>query len=280
MNIKATRLNKINELNAFTLIELLVVIAIIAILAALLLPALGKAKAKAHQIECVSNLKQVGLGINLFAGDNEDRMPYNVITSSGAPVMVGNTGEALTLNVRSSWQDNFTTRPELGFHIASYLANTKLSGNANESKILQCPAFKRNPSYVSDAPDTANPDNQRRMYRLRCFAGGRKLWTFTSPKLAAMSQPSQEGMIIDFDKSLRPAGQMNAGNIGGQPNGTPTGGSSGQHYGQLPSKPVHGESRNLGFFDGHVGSLRATDTKYRESMVTEKQPYGWFDATE
>src|SRR3954468_9241302 len=115
---------------AFTLIELLVVIAIIAILAALLLPALACSKEKSKRIACVNNLRQLGVGMNIYAVDNADQVVK--VRTNGAQTV-----------------QNCLNPPEAD---ASSTVGLKISGAITNGNVWTCPSRPGLPVFEPSFP--------------------------------------------------------------------------------------------------------------------------------
>jgi len=206
--------------SAFTLIELLVVIAIIAILAAMLLPALSRAKQKAHGIYCMNNTKQLQLAWTMYAGDNNERLVLN----TSVPV---DPSDSWVFNIIGWGDSEWTTDIER--------LKTGLLGEytARNVAVYKCPA---------DHLRTDGGFGRTRSYSMNRFMGGNASDTWqTFRRTSDIRNPTGYFVFLDEHPDSINDGYYCSD---GAPGGTT------DHWQDLPAS-FHGAACGFSFADGH-----------------------------
>ena len=229
---------------AFTLIELLVVIAIIAILAALLLPALAKAKQTATGIACMNNNRQLMVAWNMFATDNDGRIPYA-------------SAYYQEPTVRFSWAVGTVNNPTFN-ESENYITKGviyKYVGNSDD--VFRCPA---DTSMVKD--NTGRLVKRERSYSMNIFMGGWSGWPFWGDqdwkvyhKLDEIEDPSGRFVLLD----MRP-NSINAGNYRVDMSGYPDKQNLHRFWQDFPGI-YHNDATMFSFADGHCEKKRWLDER-------------------
>ncbi|HEV2330166.1 MAG TPA: prepilin-type N-terminal cleavage/methylation domain-containing protein [Verrucomicrobiae bacterium] len=240
----------------FTLIELLVVIAIIAILAAMLLPVLAAAKRRAQRINCVSNLRQVGLGMRIWEGDNGNAYPMAVSTSAG--------GSMEFLSDQSSV-------PTAGHYSPFSITNVfdDCSNEMTTTKIFLCPSdsgrnYATNFGELGASPPGTTPG-----------AGTNAVSFF----ICGDANEGYPQMVLDGDRNVGSTGSQPASAIvmnNGWALGTFQGGANGVAAGPSwawSANDLHLKVGNIGLADGSVDQVSASAFQNALAYATNGTPW-------